>query len=310
MDVTARETDAAVEAVARRQFGAFNLAQAMQAGATDRLVRARVHSGRWTQLDAAVFAIAGAPDIWERRLTSAHLGETGHVAVSFASAAAVHGMFGFRPGPVELTVVHHKNHRSGLTIVHESRDLEPTDIVDVGGIPTTSPEFTILQLATRIGRKRLARTVDDALASHTLHMDRLNERFDRYARRGLRGIGHLRAVLEERGPGYEPPASALEAELIEVIEWGSLPTPVRQFRFPWRTEVEGRSDLAYPPARLLIEADSRRWHTRVNDFATDRRRDREAAEHGHRVVRFVWEEVMRQRAEVVRSIRACLAVAA
>ena len=39
--------------------------------------------------------------------------------------------------------------------------------------------------------------------------------------------------------------------------------------------------------------DSRRWHTRVKDFAIDRQRDRDAVEHGWCVIRFVSEEVKR-----------------
>jgi very-short-patch-repair endonuclease len=43
-----------------------------------------------------------------------------------------------------------------------------------------------------------------------------------------------------------------------------------------------------PEWRAIVEADSRRWHTRVADFERDRQRDNEAVVHGYRPVRFTW----------------------
>jgi very-short-patch-repair endonuclease len=47
-------------------------------------------------------------------------------------------------------------------------------------------------------------------------------------------------------------------------------------------------DLLLPAHRLIIEADGRRWHTRVQDFDKDRWRDNEAVAHGYRVLHFTW----------------------
>jgi very-short-patch-repair endonuclease len=102
----------------------------------------------------------------------------------------------------------------------------------------------------------------------------------------------------------------LEAEIDRRCREAGLPILVRQFKLPWRGIVEARSDLAAPWAHLLIEADSRRWHTRKRDMAVDRRRDRDATEHGWRTSRWVHEEIFGDAAELVRSIRASLEAAA
>jgi hypothetical protein len=308
--MTAREVDAAINTVAKGQFGAFNHTQALQAGATEHIIGARLRSGAWGHLDRAVYAVAGSPETWERRLMASWLGEDALAGIALASAATLHGYYGFAPGRPELTVVHHGNHRSGLAVVHESRLLTSADIVDVGGIPTTTPEFTILQLARRLGPKRLADVIDDAAAAHTLSLLRLHERFETYAGRGQTGTRKLRAILDVRRPGYVPPASVLEREFFEVLERGGLPAPTRQFELPWRTIRPGRSDSAFVPQRLLCEVDSRRWHTRMKDFAIDRQRDRDAVEHGWAVIRFVAEEIRGDPNEVIRSVRACLRAAA
>ena len=47
-------------------------------------------------------------------------------------------------------------------------------------------------------------------------------------------------------------------------------------------------DVYIPVWRLIIEADGRRWHTRVADFERDRRRDNHATANGYAVLRFTY----------------------
>lgn len=99
--------------------------------------------------------------------------------------------------------------------------------------------------------------------------------------------------MASRGPGYVPPESVLERRLSRVLEDSRIPAPVRQFVLPWRERVNERVDLAFPRHRIIVEADGRRWHARMDQMASDRRRDREALNHGWRPFRFVWEEITR-----------------
>ena len=52
-----------------------------------------------------------------------------------------------------------------------------------------------------------------------------------------------------------------------------------------------RVDAVLCTSSVILEADGRRWHTRVADFSRDRRRDRVALAHGHPTVRFTFEEL-------------------
>ncbi|MDQ1444317.1 MAG: hypothetical protein QOI20_781, partial [Acidimicrobiaceae bacterium] len=76
---------------------------------------------------------------------------------------------------------------------------------------------------------------------------------------------------------------------------------------PWRRDLPGRVDILYPTDKVIIEADSRRWHGRVDAMAEDRRRDREAQNHGYRVYRFLHEEVMYAPEVVCEAVRIALA---
>lgn len=68
---------------------------------------------------------------------------------------------------------------------------------------------------------------------------------------------------------------------------------VRQSRLPWLTEpIEGCVDAAVPESRLLLEADGRSWHARLDDMARDRRRDRAALRAGWETLRFVYRDLV------------------
>lgn len=54
--------------------------------------------------------------------------------------------------------------------------------------------------------------------------------------------------------------------------------------------------------RLVVEADGRRWHTRVADFERDRARDVEALRHGHVVARFTWSQLTRRPDECLAAL--------
>jgi very-short-patch-repair endonuclease len=92
--------------------------------------------------------------------------------------------------------------------------------------------------------------------------------------------------------------------LLAAIRAGGLPEPVTQFRLPGRGAVAGLADLAYPDAKLLIEADGRRWHARVRDFERDRARDAETNRAGWVTQRFSYEQITTSPDEVVTTIAA------
>jgi hypothetical protein len=120
----------------------------------------------------------------------------------------------------------------------------------------------------------------------------------------------LRALIEERGEeAWTPPESELEVVAGRVLQqvcdgW------VRQFPLPFRGPAAGRVDFALPPEQLLVEADGRRWHTRVEDFDRDRWRDNEATAAGWRVLRFTWVHLTTTPDSVVDLVRRTLRRAA
>ena len=108
---------------------------------------------------------------------------------------------------------------------------------------------------------------------------------------GRRGMVKLGEIIDERATGKRPPASELERLLFEVCARVGL-RPERQYPHPGVHGIEGCVDGALPDARLIVEADGRRWHTRVADFSRDRDRDNQATRVGWDTLRFPWEELV------------------
>jgi very-short-patch-repair endonuclease len=88
---------------------------------------------------------------------------------------------------------------------------------------------------------------------------------------------------------------------------------VRQAPWPWDEAPDGAVDAFIPASGIILEADGRRWHTRVQDFERDRWRDNQAAAQGLRVLRFTWLHLTEWVPEVVdvidRAVRTPLAAA-
>ena len=101
--------------------------------------------------------------------------------------------------------------------------------------------------------------------------------------------------------GDVPTPSELETELADVLSDPRVPPIEWQAPFPGRCRGEQRVDGTHP--RLVAGHRGRRraWHTRVDDFERDRRRDAEAAAAGLQTLRFTWHQ-LRQEAAWVRGI--------
>jgi Protein of unknown function (DUF559) len=62
-------------------------------------------------------------------------------------------------------------------------------------------------------------------------------------------------------------------------------------------------DFYWPHCRLVVEADSYRWHRSPSALNDDRERDVELTLAGYRVLRFTYEQVTRRPRYVIRALR-------
>jgi very-short-patch-repair endonuclease len=222
--------------------------------------------------------------------------------VTHESALRVHGLDCVPAKPFTFTIPHGAHSRVAGPVVHQIDDLRPHHVVRANGLPVTKPARAVVEVAAVLGRRRLRRVLDDVLLGHLAKLPQIAACLREVMRPGKPGVRKLAEILDDRSNGYIPPQSELERALLAALAVAGLPEPRRQFPLPGRGDLEGLVDAAYPDAQLIIEADGRRWHTRLDDFATDRRRDREAARVGWQTIRFVYDEIMYDPAGVGRQV--------
>ena len=282
------EPDRAIERLARRQHGVFTRAQAMRAGLTPRMIERRVTSGTWIRLARGIYAHAAHPPTWRRQVKAAELSVAGAV-VSHRTAAALHGLPGFRPGRIEVTTHARVSGRSSLAVVHR-RATVPATIVD--GIATTTIARTIIDVAGQVPATQLAAAFDDLVVSRRVRVDDVRAEYERVASGSCPGSSAMRRLLTQRVDGEVPAANELERVLRSVLDDPQLPPADHQVALPWRRHAPQRVDAVIPSLCRIVEADGRRWHTREADFERDRARDHEAQRHGYEVTRFTYRQLV------------------
>ncbi|MXY77957.1 MAG: DUF559 domain-containing protein [Acidimicrobiia bacterium] len=263
--------------------------------------------GEWKCLGSDTYLIYGSPSAMVY-LRAAVLALP--AVVSHQSAAQLHrlGCEPFR-GAV-ATVPSRRTYRLEGVQVHQSTDLHRRYVTHIAGFPVTNPVRTMFDLASVTEFDELRSIAQKALAARRVTYEGLAEILEELGRRGRPGTARFRELLEDVAPGLVVPESALEERMIALLSASDLPMPTLQMPLPWRSPTKGRVDFAYEDARLIIECDGRRWHTTMEAFESDRRRDNLAQLHGWKVLRFTWSDLTDQPFRVVHQISEALRHAA
>jgi len=199
-----RDKDRELASAAARQHGVFNLKSARDLEFTQDEIEERV-GGAWSLLHAGVYRIAGAPVTWRGDLLAATLAAGAGSAISHRSAAALYELPGGRDGLVELSCLRCRRTVKPGLVVHESRRFDDRDLTTVDGIPVTTVERTILDLASCFPHENyLEYVIQAARRKRLISYESMRANFDRHARRGLKGVRALRATLDRWDPDSRP----------------------------------------------------------------------------------------------------------
>ncbi len=285
-----RSVDEAVHEIAATQHGCVHSAQIAAAGGDRALIRRRVRAGRWTRLHPDVVHLPGRPVSWTTAIWAAHLQFGAESVVSHESAAELHGIEGTLRGVLSLIVPRPHRHESAKVRIHRLTDLRPDHVVRKDGLPVTTPARTILDLAGQLSRPRLLHVVQCAVIDRHTTLPTIGATLARVRRRGKPGVRHLEEVLDHLG-GEPQSHGRLEALLDRLIATIPGAVALPEQLIVGRRSVVGLVDRLFPVERLIVEADGRRWHSRVQRLANDARRDKEAAAVGYQTARFTWEEL-------------------
>ena len=191
--------------------------------------------------------------------------------------------------------------------IHHTRSLPDRDRAERFGIPVTSPERTLLDLAAQVcgagskssdwrhvPRRDLERAVATADREGLVELDSLRARLEN--RPYQAGTALLRRILDlDGGPAFT--RSVLEAELLELIRRAAIPIPDTNARVG-RFEL----DMYWRRERVAVEVDGYRYHRGRDQFEGDRARDSDLAAQGILVVRFTAKRIREEPLEVVAEL--------
>lgn len=289
MGTVARSPDASIAPLAARQFGAFTRHQACRLGFTHDMIAVRTSSDRWSILHPGVYAIAGSPDTWERRLLAACFAAGPGAVASHRSAGALWRLDGVVPATVEVTITASRRRRVSGVKVHRTRRLGRHDMTKIGPIPVTTPARTIIDLATVLHPDPLEEALDDVLRRELASVERVRRRVWAVAPPGRRGRGVLLGFLAAR---TDRPVtdSALETRFLRLLREAGLPEPTVHHRVD-RERGYAVIDFVFEPERVAAETEGYRWYGRRKRYEAGPDRQNEITLSGYLVLRFTWHDV-------------------
>jgi very-short-patch-repair endonuclease len=147
-------------------------------------------------------------------------------------------------------------------------------------IPVTTPARTLIDLATQLQDGPLEAAVNEA--DGLIDPEKLRRIVE--DRAGMRGVPALRRILDRRT--FRLTDSELERRFLRLLRRTGLPRPLTQ------QHLNGfRVDFYWPELRLVVEADSLRYHRTPSQQAKDRLRDQAHTEAGLVPLRFTHAQI-------------------
>jgi hypothetical protein len=271
--------------LAAAQHSIFTLSDARSVGLRHGQIDWRV-ANFWVTVHDGVYRMPGVRPTWKALLLAACRAATPPAGISHRSGGALYEFPGGRLELVELTCKRWRRAKSQGLVVHEQTRIDERDITEVDGIPVMLPELVVLQLAgLRPFPMYVEAVIQAARRKRLISYQSTREVFDRHARRGVRGVQVMRAVLDDWDPDNQPTESEMETRLMQVLSDSGLPRPVPQYEILDRHGVfVARVDAALPDLCIAIEYDSMQEHSDEFQLTRDARRRNRIVAAGWRVL--------------------------
>jgi very-short-patch-repair endonuclease len=194
--------------------------------------------------------------------------------------------------------------RSTLIKVNRVRRLPDRWCTELDSIPIIRPELLAVRLFALEHPLRAATLVDRLWSMRLLSGPSIASLLADMGARGRNGIAGLRDYLDERGPGYVPPASNLESRVKQILEAAGI--AVRCQVDSGGDRWTGRVDFRTVEWPVIIEVQSEAHHSALVDRLADEQRLAALRAAGFEVVE-LWDTTVWADAEaVVRAVQAAI----
>ena len=250
-----------------------------------------------TRLHDGVYLVGPPPPTERGTWLAAVIAIGSGAALSHRSQAKLLGLRQTCPSRVDVTVARRgRRCHQGIT-VHTTGAFHPDDLTVIDGVPGTTVERTLLDLAEVVTPHQLQRAYEQAEKLRLLALGRLQALVERSP--GRRGLKHLLPLLN-----YDPkPAteawSELERLFHDLVRRNDLPPYQRN------VVVDGDPspvDAYWPEARLVVELQSYEFHSGRWQFERDHAKRARLMAAGQTVLPLTHRQVTAKEAETAATI--------
>jgi predicted transcriptional regulator of viral defense system len=299
------EVDGEVGRLAVAQNGVVTREQLDGLGLNDQAIAKRVERGRLHRIHGRVYSLTPRVMTERGRFMAAVLACGPGAVLSHRSAAYLWGLVDSWDEPIDVTAPNRRGRSPKGVAAHRDGSLQPIDKATLHGVPCTSLARTLLDFAAVRPEWEVRKAVAEAEVLGVL--DRLELRGLLKRSRRRRGVARLRLILDTIHPQTKRTRSELERLFLEMCAKRDVPEPEVNV---WLDAPNGKryqADFLWRESRLIVEADSRRFHDTDSSFVSDRKRQQQLELAGWRVSRCTWEEVEREPRRLALTIQGLLA---
>jgi predicted transcriptional regulator of viral defense system len=297
--------DIEVGQLAVAQNGAVTLEQLEGLGLSRSAIHQREEAGRLHRIHQRVYSLTPEVMTEQGRFMAAVLACGPDAVLSHRSAAYLWGLVDTWEKPLDVTAPNRRGRSPEGVAAHRDGSVQPIDKATLYGIPCTSVARTLLDFTAVAPEWEVRRAVAEAEVLRILDQPRLRALLKRSRRR--RGVARLRLILDSIHPQTKRTRSELERLFLAMCARTALPEPEVNV---WLSAPDGRryqADFLWRDRRLIVEADSRRFHDTDSAFVANRKRQQQLELAGWRVSPCTREEVEQEPRRLVLTIQGLLA---
>lgn len=295
-----RAAAAAIGAVAGEQRGLVSREQLLDLELKPRTISRAVADRHLFIVHEGVYAVGHPAISREAELLAGVLAGGTDALLSHPSAAELWELPLAKDRLIHVVAATH-GERPGLRF-HRC-DVSLDERTEHKGIPVTTPERTIVDVANGLSVRTLERLIRHAEYEHLTTSTSLAAVV--HSHQGARGMKNLRRALGLSEDAKGNPRSELERRFLRFLRRHCLPRPTINHRIAL-PGGEVIADCAWPEQRLILELDSRKAHANRHSFESDRARDRAVLVAGWMTIRITWRQLHDEPAQLAADIRVLL----
>jgi len=275
--------------------------QALDCGLHYDVVHRRLRAGgQWQRILPGVYLTVTGTPTPDQRDTAALLYAGPGSTLTGAAALRRHGMR-IQSDSVDVLVPASRQRQNvGYVVVHRTSRLPPL-VCYVGPVQYALAARAVADAALGLRELRDVRAVvAAAVQSGRCTVEQLAAELKSGP---VRGSALFRVALAEVADGAW---SGPEAELLDLIKRGRLPTPLLNARLFAGDELLARPDAWWPDVGVAVEVDSKEWHLSPESWERTMRRHARMTARGILVLHFTPRQIRKEPDDVLATIRQAL----